>query len=381
MKHLFERTSINGMSLPNRFVRSATWEGLADKDGSVSQKLTEKMVELTKGEVGLIISGYSFVSPEGQSTSGQLAVYDDRFVPGLKKMVQTVHAAGGKIALQIVHGGAFADSKLTGREAVGPSSGLAPCRPLKLEEMEGIVLAFANAARRAKEAGFDAIQVHGAHGFLLSQFLSNAFNKRADEYGGSLKNRARLLLEVVRSVRKVLGPGFPLLMKLNSEDFLQGGMTREESVQVSRMLEKESVDAVEFSGGTLASPENFFPARPGILNTRDQEAYYRQAANLYKKEVFIPLMLVGGIRSYEVAGELVESGTTDCISLSRPLIVEPGLVKRWREGDRRKAECISCNACFGPAREGKGLYCVVAQKKRDNASDAPGGPEKEGGLT
>jgi 2,4-dienoyl-CoA reductase-like NADH-dependent reductase (Old Yellow Enzyme family) len=367
MKHLFERTSINGMSLPNRFVRSATWEGLANKDGSVRQKLTEKMVELAKGEVGLIISGYSFVSPEGQSTSGQLAAYDDRFVPGLKKMVQAVHAAGGKIALQIVHGGAFADFKLTGREVVGPSSGLAPCRPLKLKEMEGIVLAFADAARRAKEAGFDAVQVHVAHGFLLGEFLSKAFNKRADEYGGSLKNRARLLLEVVRGVRKAVESGFPLLMKLNSEDFLEGGMTREESVQVSRMLEKESVDAIEFSGGTLASPEKVFPARPGMLNTRDQEVYYRQAAKLYKKEVSIPLMLVGGIRSYEVAGELVESGTTDYISLSRPLIVEPGLVKRWRVGDRRKAECISCNECFGPAREGKGLYCVVAQKKRDKA--------------
>jgi len=366
MNHLFEPTSINGMSLRNRFVRSATWEGLANKDGSVSQKLTEKMVELVKGEVGLIISGYSFVSPVGQSTPGQLAVYDDRFVPGLKNMVQTVRAAGGKIALQIVHGGAFADPKLTGMETVGPSSGLVTCRPLRLEEMEGIILAFAHAARRAKEAGFDAIQVHGAHGFLLGQFLSAAFNKRADEYGGSLKNRARLLLEVVRSVREVVGSGFPLLMKLNSEDFLEGGITREESVQVARMLEKESVDAIEFSGGTLASPEKLFPARPGMLNTQDEEVYYRQAANLYKKEVSIPLMLVGGIRSYEVAGELVESGTTDYISLSRPLIVEPGLVKRWREGDRRKAECISCNACFGPAREGKGLYCVVAQKKRDN---------------
>jgi 2,4-dienoyl-CoA reductase-like NADH-dependent reductase (Old Yellow Enzyme family) len=367
MKHLFERTSISAMTLPNRFVRSATWEGLADKDGSVSPKLTEKMVELVKGEVGLIISGYSFVSPEGQSTSGQLAVYDDRFVPGLKNMVQAVHAANGKIALQIGHGGAFADSKVTGMETVGPSSGLAPCRTLKLEEMEGIILAFAKAAGRAKEAGFDAIQVHGAHGFLLGEFLSAAFNKRADKYGGSLKNRARLLLDVVRRVRKVVGSGFPLLVKLNSEDFLERGLARDESVQVARMLEKESVNAIEFSGGTLASPEKLIPPRPGILSTQDQEVYYRQAADLYKKKVSIPLMLVGGIRSYEVAAELVESGTTDYVALSRPLIVEPGLVKRWRENDLRKTECISCNACFGAALEGKGFYCVVAQKKRDNA--------------
>jgi 2,4-dienoyl-CoA reductase-like NADH-dependent reductase (Old Yellow Enzyme family) len=370
MNRLFERILINGMSLANRFVRSATWEGLANKDGSVSQKLTEKMVELAKGEVGLIITGYAFVRPEGQSTVGQLAVYDDRFVAGLKKMAQAVHAANGKSALQIVHGGTFSNPALTGMETVGPSSSPAGCRSLKAEEMGGIILAFTQAARRAMEAGFDAIQVHGAHGFLLSGFLSAALNKRTDEYGGSLENRARLLLDVVRSIRKTVGPGFPLLVKLNSEDFItsgESGLTREESVQVSKMLEKESIDAIEFSGGTLASPEKLIPARPGMLKNHDQEVYYRQAAKLYKKEVSIPLMLVGGIRSYEVAEELIQSGTTDYISLSRPLIAEPGLVKRWQEGDRRKAECISCNSCFGVALEGKGLYCVVAEKKRQAA--------------
>jgi 2,4-dienoyl-CoA reductase-like NADH-dependent reductase (Old Yellow Enzyme family) len=366
MKDLFETTSINRMTLRNRFVRSATWEGLGNKDGSVSVKVTEKMVELAKGEVGLIISGYSFVSPEGRSTPGQLAVYDDRFVPGLKGMVDAVHSAGGKIAQQIVHGGAFANPELTGTEAVGPSAGVGKCRPLRKEELEGIVSAFTRAARRAKGAGFDAVQVHGAHGFLLSEFLSLTFNKRTDEYGGSIENRARLLLEVVRSVREVVGPDFPVLVKLNSEDFLEGGLTPEESVQVSRMLEKASVDAIEFSGGTGASPQKFLPPRPGALDTREKEVYYREAAKIYKEVVSIPLMLVGGIRSYEVAAELVENGIADYIALSRPLIVEPGLVKRWREGDRRKAECISCNGCFVPAREGKGIYCVVEEKKRGN---------------
>ena len=367
MNHLFETTLIKGMSLSNRFVRSATWEGLAEKDGAVSAKLTEKMVELAKVEVGLIISGYSFVSPEGRSTPGQLAVYDDRFVPALKGMVDAVHAAGGKIAQQIVHGGAFANPELTGTEAVGPSAGVGKCRPLRKEELEGIVSAFTRAARRAKEGGFDAVQVHGAHGFLLSEFLSPAFNKRTDEYGGSIENRARLLLEVVRSVRVTVGPDFPILVKLNSEDFLEGGLTAEESVQVSRMLEKASVDAVEFSGGTGASPQKFLPPRPGALDTQEQEVYYREAAKLYKKEISIPLILVGGIRSYEVAAELVENGIADYIALSRPLIVEPGLVRRWREGDRRKAECTSCNGCFVPAREGRGIYCVVEEKKRGSA--------------
>ena len=372
MAELFERTSINGMSLANRFVRSATWEGLADKVGSVTHRLIETMVELAGGEVGLIISGYTFVSPEGRSNPRQLAVYDDRFLPGLRDMVGAVHAVGGKIALQVVHGGCSANSELSGLEPVGPSAreqdGRPRCRPAGREDIAAIGSAFARAAGRARQAGFDAVQLHAAHGFLLSQFLSPAFNKRKDEYGGALGNRARFLLEVVRGVREAVGPEYPVLIKINSEDFLDGGMTREEAVQVSGMLEQASVNAIELSGGTVASPQEFLPPRPGRLKTPEQEVYYRDAARLYKQEVEIPLMLVGGIRSYEVAEKLVREGTADYISMSRPLICEPGLVKRWREGDRRAAECLSDNACFGPGLEGEGIYCVTMTKKRSKAS-------------
>ena len=371
MAELFERTSIRGMSLANRFVRSATWEGLAAKDGSVTPRLTEMMVKLAGGEVGLIISGYTFVSPEGQSNPGQLAVYDDRFLPGLRDMVRAVHAAGGKIALQVVHGGCSANAELSGRELIGPSAreknGRPTCSPAGKEDIANLVAAFARAAGRTKQAGFDAVQIHAAHGFLLSQFLSPAFNKRKDEYGGVLENRARLLLEVVRSVREAVGPEYPVLIKVNSEDFLDGGMTRQEAVEVSGMLEKASIDAIELSGGTVASPQKFLPPRPGRLETPEQEVYYRDAARLYKQKVRLPLMLVGGIRSYGVAEELVRDGTADYISMSRPLICEPGLVKRWREGDRRPAECVSDNACFAPGLEGKGIYCVTTAKKRGKA--------------
>lgn len=372
MTKLFEHTLINGMSLSNRFVRSATWEGLADKDGTVTPKLIEMMVELVKGEVGLIISGYAFVSPEGKSGPGQLAVYDDRFVTGLKEMVKAVHSAGGKIALQIVHGGIFANSELTGLDLIGPSAcekdSQPTCRPMSKENIKEIISAFTRAALRAKQAGFDAIQIHAAHGFLLSEFLSPAFNGRTDEYGGTLENRARLLLEVVRSIRKVIGTDYPILVKLNAEDFLENGMTRDEAVQVSRMLEEASVDAIEYSGGTVASPEKLTPPRPGMLKARENEVYYRENAKLYKQKVKIPLMIVGGIRSYQVADELIESGTADYIALSRPLICEPRLVRRWREGDLRKAECVSDNECFGPALEGRGVYCVTMEKKRSKSA-------------
>lgn len=372
MAELFEGTTINGMSLTNRFVRSATWEGLADKHGAVTPRLKEMMVDLARGEVGLIITGYAFVSPEGQSSPRQLAVSDDRFLPKLRDMVRAVHAVGGKIPLQVVHGGCAANPALTGLEPVGPSAvekdGKPICRMLAKGEIAGIVSAFARAADLAKQAGFDAVQIHAAHGFLLSQFLSPALNKRTDEYGGEPENWARLVLEVVRSVRETVGPAYPVLIKMNSEDFLPGGMSSAEAVVVSGWLQKASIDAIEFSGGTMNSPKEFVPVRSGSLKTHEQEVYYRQAAKLYKQKVTVPLILVGGIRSYEVAEELVRDGTADYISLSRPLICEPALIKRWREGDRRKSDCLSDNACFAPALNGEGIYCVTLAKKRSNPS-------------
>ena len=369
MAKLFEHTSIGSMSLSNRFVRSATWEGLADKDGSVTSGLIEMMIELAKGEVGLIISSYTFVSPEGQSSPGQLAVYDDRFLPGLRDMANAMHSAGGKMALQLVHGGCSSNPELSCLEPVGPSAietaVRATCRQASREDISAIISAFARAAGRAKQVGFDAVQIHAAHGFLLSQFLSPAFNKRKDEYGGELENRARLVLEVVRSVRETVGTDYPVLIKLNSEDFLEGGMTREEAVRVAGMIGNASINAIELSGGTVASPEKFMPVRPGKLKTPKQEVYYREAAILYKKTVSVQLMLVGGIRSYGVAEDLVKNGIADFISMSRPLICEPWLIKRWRMGDRRAAECISDNACFAPASDGRGVYCVTMAKKRN----------------
>jgi 2,4-dienoyl-CoA reductase-like NADH-dependent reductase (Old Yellow Enzyme family) len=371
MAELFEKVSINGLTLANRFVRSATWEGLASREGSVTPKLTKMMVELARSEVGLIITGYTFVSPEGQSSPGQLAIHDDRFVAGQRGMVEAVHKAGGRIALQIVHAGRFADFALTGLQPIGPSAvtkdGQTTCRALSKPDIANSVSTFTQAAVRARQAGFDAIQLHAAHGFLFSQFLSPALNQRTDEYGGTLENRARFLLEVVRSIRKVTGPAYPLLVKLNSEDFLEGGLTRDEAVQVSAMLEAATVDAIEFSGGTVISPEKFSAVRPGKPKTPQDEVFYREAAKLYKTRVRIPLMLVGGIRSYETANDLVRRGVADYISLGRPLICEPGLVKRWLNGDRRGSECGSCNSCFTPARDGRGVYCVAMEKKRGNA--------------
>ena len=168
----------------------------------------------------------------------------------------------------------------------------------------------------------------------------------------------------MRGIRKATGPAYPFLIKLNSEDFLEGGLTRDEAVQVSAMLEAASVDAIEISGGTVASLEKFLPPRPGKLKIPQDEVFYRDAATLYKANIGIPLMLVGGIRSYETAEDLIHRGLADYVFLGRPLICEPRLIRRWRQGDRRNSDCGSCNSCFAPASDSRGVYCVAMQKKR-----------------
>ena len=205
--------------------------------------------------------------------------------------------------------GCQANAELSGLEPLGPSAvekdGRPICRMAGKEDLKSIISAFAQAADLAKQAGFDAVQIHAAHGFLLSQFLSPAFNRRIDEYGGDLANRARLLLQVVRSCRETVGPEYPILIN-QLRGFLGRRYVTHRGLEVSGWLEQASIDAIEFSGGTVLSPEKFSPVRPGRLKTPEQEVYYREAARLYKQQVSIPLILVGGIRAYEVAEELVE---------------------------------------------------------------------------
>jgi len=384
MPGLFDATTVAFMTLSNRFMRSATWEGMAGEDGSVTPQLLRTMVDLAKGGVGLIISGHASVSREGQAGQKQLAVFSDELVAGLAAMVKAVHAAGGKMALQLAHAGDQANTKLSGLHAVGPvargtgsaatgagtlsSDGQLPCHGLDQAGIETLIKAFARAAVRAKDAGFDAVQVHAAHGYLMHQFLSPVWNTRTDLYGGTIENRARLLLRVVRAVREAVGPKYPVLAKIDSEDFIPGGFSFEDAATVAVWLQEASVDALELSGGCRQAGENLMAARKGKIRIPDGEVYYREAAKRIKSRLSIPLILVGGIRSFEVANGLVESGVADYISLARPLICEPDLVNRWRNGDRSPALCVSDNACYGPAYAGEGIRCVTFEKRRARAS-------------
>ena len=366
MSKLFEPGEINGMKLANRFVRSATWEGMAADDGACTPKLIDLMVNLAKGDVGLIISSHAYVSPEGQAGPWQLGVYDDRLIPELEAMTTAVHESGGKIVMQLAHAGYFANAKLTGQTPMAPSNaeGFAkgPRKEMKADDIQGVVKAYGAAAKRAQTAGFDGVQIHSAHGYLLSQFLSPAFNQRQDEYGGDIRNRARALIEVLREVRQTVGKYYPVLVKLNCQDFIENGLQPEDSLQAGKMLVENGIDAIELSGGVLIGGK-LSPSRMGIKSA-EKEAYFQNEARAFKKDISVPLILVGGNRSFQVAEHLVNEGVTDYISLCRPLIREPDLIKRWKSGDLSKATCLSDNMCFEPARKGEGIYCLTEERDK-----------------
>ena len=365
MSKLFESAAINRMRVPNRFVRSATWEGLATTEGAVTDKLVEAMAALARGGVGLIVSGHAYVRPEGQAGPFQLAAHRDDFLPGLRRMADAVHAHGAKIALQMAHAGCFAAEALTGLRPLSVSESVpfddAPRQAMSVEDIGGLAAAFAAAAGRAKEAGFDAVQIHSAHGYLLSQFLSPLYNRRTDAYGGPVENRVRAHREVLAAVRRAVGPDFPVLVKINCEDFVEGGLTVADALEAALALESDGLDAVELSGGMLRNIK-MSPARVGIKN-EEREAYHRPQAAVFRGRLRLPLILVGGIRSFELAERFVDEGLCDFISMSRPFIREPGLVARWRAGDRGKAECKSDNLCFAPGSQGTGIYCVSRERE------------------
>jgi 2,4-dienoyl-CoA reductase-like NADH-dependent reductase (Old Yellow Enzyme family) len=367
MAELFESTVLNGMQLANRLVRSATWEGLAKDDGTITPSLLRIYEELAKGGVGLIISSYLYVQDVGKQAKGQIGIHTDGSLPGLTDLAQAVHDRGGKIIGQIVHCGGQADRGQNGGvQPVAPSAIESPGYPetprqLLNDEVHQVIDDFAAAARRLQKAGFDGVQLHGAHGYLLAQFLSPLRNRRDDEYGGTLENRARFGLEVYRAVRSAVGPEFPVMIKLNASDFLDGSTTEEDACLLASALEAEGIDAIEVSGGTPGSGK-LGAVRPDIKAPEDEAYFLPQAEAVSRAAPSVPLMIVGGIRSIEVIEDILGSGTADYFSMSRPLIREPGLPRRWQGGDLRRAACVSCSGCFMPARRGDGILCVQEAK-------------------
>jgi len=366
MSSLFTPYKIHDLEIPNRIIRSATWEGMADEKGFVTDKAVELYTNLAKGGTGLIITGYAYVRPEGKSLPGQLGVYRQDQVEGLSRIAKAVHDNGSLIFAQIVHGGGETNSKISGIEhQIAPSAMYyakndSHAREIELDEIPELVAAFADAAVRVKEAGFDGVQLHGAHGYLISRFLSPATNKREDQYGGSIENRARFGCEVIKTVRREVGDDFPISVKLNSEDFEPGGLILSDSIQAAEMFIEAGIDHLEISGGTAGSGK--LGASRQRIDSSEKEAYFKKQAMVFRKQFDLPLGVVGGIRSLSVAEKLIEEGL-DTVSICRPLIVEPDLPNKWKNGESETSICISDGSCFLAGLKEGGIYCKIHHKK------------------
>lgn len=363
MADIFTPWQIKDLNIPNRLVRSATWEGLADDDGAPTHELINALADLAEGGVGLIITGYAYISPKGLGMPKQTGVHIDALVGPLTRISDAVHKAGGLVAMQIVHAGGQTKSKWIGGQPMGPSAMVNPAfgeevAEMSLMQIEDTIDAFAMAAARVKAAGFDAVQLHGAHGYLINQFLSPATNQRTDDYGGSPAKRARFAYEVLAAARQAVGPRYPVFIKLNSEDAVEGGLTLEEGVAVAQGLSQRGIDAIEVSGGTPAAGK-LSPSR--VVKEAGDEGYFLPNAVAIKKVVSCPVICVGGWRSRAEVEKALDQ--VDAVALSRPFIRQPDLANRWKAGED-KATCISCNQCFSVGMK-QGLGCGQELKKQE----------------
>ena len=389
MSLVFTPHKIGKLEIQNRFVHSATYECIAEETGEVTNELIKRYSKLSKGDIGLIIPGYLYVRPTGRAMKYQAGIHRDEMIAGLKKLVEAVHQNGGKIAFQLAHGGRQVPKKLIGRAPLAPSSkGRDPVslnKPKKMEESEirDVIKAFAEASRRAAEAGADAVQLHSAHGYLINEFLSPFFNDRQDDWGGSDEGRIRFLKEIVLEVKKVLPHDMPILVKLNTNDFTpKQGITPELAKKYVEWLVDLKIDGVELSCGTYYTfhivrgeiplkelayglprwmrPVAKLQFKKMAPQCEFKEAYNMQAAKMIKPVMGgIPLLLVGGLRRLSHIEKLIETNYADFISMSRPFIREPFLVKRFKEGEAEEASCISCNKCFAAVFNNIPLNCYA----------------------
>jgi len=352
---LFTPLKIGPLTIVNRFIRSATHESMAEKDGRMSIRHLELFRALAEGEVGLIITGHAYVERLGIASPGQTGIDEDAAVESLRRITETVHQTPSKIFLQIAHAGRQTKIRLAGGTPVAPSPVYDPVfkitpRELSSDEIRALIGRFIAAAGRAVQAGFDGVQVHVAHGYLLSSFLSPHTNRRKDEWGGSIENRVRMIVEILRGIRKEYGPGFPVIAKINATDHLPDGLILEEAIIAARILEAEGLAAVEISGGI--SEAGLGSVWPGLRKEED-EGYFVGYAAAFKAALRIPVSGLGGNRTFSIMERFVREGKADFISLSRPLVREPDLVRRFRLGLTGRSECVSCNKCFNP----RGLAC------------------------
>ncbi len=362
MKSLFDRTQFGAVKLKNRFIRSATYDGVADEHGHMTKELFAVYENLAKGGVGTIITGLTSVTDLEQSHPGQMCIYDDSFIEEYKKLTGVIHSYNANIILQIACLGSQTAPNTSGKVVWGPSAvedaGYKNTpQEMTLKDILILQTAFADAVLRAKQAGFDGVQMHVAHGYLLSKFLTPYYNRRTDGYGGSIENRARMVLETYQAIREKVGSEYSILIKINSEDFMDKGMTFAECKYICKKLVEAGINAIEISGGGFSSRPNEGPMR---TVEPEQEPYFKAYAAELAQEIKIPVIAVGGNRDFASLTEIINQTSIEYIALSRPLICESNLINRWQSGDRKQAKCISCNKCFHP----NGTSCIFNRRNQ-----------------
>lgn len=343
--NIFSEYHISGVKLKNRLCMAPMTSNYGTKDGYVTEKMINYYSARAKGGVGLIFVEACYVNGNGKGFVQQLALDDDKYIPGLRQLVENIHSTGANAFLQLIHGGRQCSSVFSGTQPVAPSP--IPCpvlqempRELTVDEIKGLVEDFGAAAERAYKAGFDGVDVHCAHGYLVNQFLSPYSNRRSDRYGGDLKGRARFLAEIVENIRKRLGPLFPISVRLSAEEYVPGGLALDESILVCEMLVESGVDAVSVSGGVYQSVERLFPP----MDVPQGSLVY--LAEAIKKVVSIPVLTVGGLVEPAFVEQILQEGKADGVLLGRALLADPEWPRKALEGREHEIiPCIGCNQC------------------------------------
>ncbi len=318
MPGLFDTININGLKLKNRLVMPPMATKMATDEGEVSDRHIKHYTARARGGVGLIIIEHTYVSKDGQMSPGQMGLYDDKLIPGCERLVKAIHKEGAKVAIQLTHAGAKASREITGNQPLGPSDIVPPKgseapRPLTVPEMNTIIKSFGEATRRAVDAGFDSVELHGAHGFLLCQFLSPYTNKRKDEYGGDMIKRLRFPLEVIKEVKSKLGKNTPFFYRFPADDMVEGGLTLNDAKLAAPHVEKAGVDIFDVSAGLSGSGHERFT----------QQGYFVPLAEGIKQVVKVPVIGVGNITEPEYADRIVREGRVDMVAFGHMLLSNP----------------------------------------------------------
>ncbi|MEG6523585.1 oxidoreductase [Desulfotomaculum sp. 1211_IL3151] len=361
-ENVLKKGKIGSLELKNRFIMPAMGSSHGD-DGKVSQKLVDYYVARARGGFGLLTTEFAYIDLEGKAIPGQLRIDSDDIIPGLKTLTDAIHRAGGKVLVQLQHSGRQTNRAVTGMQPVAPSA--VPCpvnlelpRELSIEEIDAVVEKFGDAALRAKKAGFDGVEIHGAHGYLVAQFLSGYTNKRVDEFGADLAGRMKFALELIKNIKSKCGKEFPLVFRISGEERVNGGLKLNETIPISKALAEAGADAIHVSTGVYASMP--WMVAPASVTT----GFNLYAAEAIKKAVNVPVIAVGRITDTLMAEEVIASGRADFVSLGRGSIADPEFPNKVAEN--RPQEISPCVGCMtrcqgvpGVIPGDRGVSCMI----------------------